>query len=106
MKRKREQNGTIYQARGTWYVRYFEDRVVNGAVKHVRIATQIAPVETRAKRPPKSIEEQAQAIVRAANVSNATPDRVLTVRDFVERVYFPHIAQYKRPSTLSSPWWN
>lgn len=71
-----ERNGTIYQARGNWYVRYFEDRVVNGAVQHVRIATQIAPVASRGKRPPKSIEEQAQAIVRAANVTNATPDRV------------------------------
>jgi len=100
VKRKREQNGTIYKARGNWYVRYFEDRVVNGAVEHVRIATQIEPVTTRGKRPPKSIEDQAQAIVRAANVTNATPDRVLTIRDFVERVYFPHIAQHKRPSTL------
>jgi hypothetical protein len=24
----------------------------------------------------------------------------LTIRDFVERVYFPHTAHYKRPSTL------
>src|ERR1035441_5895997 len=39
-------------------------------------------------------------VARAANVTNATPDRVLTIRDFVERVYFPHTAHYKRPSTL------
>ena len=100
MRRKRQQTGSIFQARGTWYVRYFEDRVVNGVVKHVRIATQIAPVTTRGKRPPKAIEDQALALVGATNVTNATPDRVLTLGDFVEQVYFPHIAQYKRPSTL------
>jgi hypothetical protein len=43
VKRKRQQTGAIYQARGTWYVRYFEDRFVDGAVKHVRVAKQIAP---------------------------------------------------------------
>ena len=32
MRRKRQQTGTIFQARGTWYVRYFEDRVVKGEV--------------------------------------------------------------------------
>jgi len=49
--------GSTPKARGNWYVRYFEDRVVNGAVQHVRIATQIEPVTTRGKRPPKSIED-------------------------------------------------
>ena len=39
-------------------------------------------------------------VVRAANVTNATPDRVLTGKDFVERVYFLHTAEHKRPSTL------
>ncbi len=33
-------------------------------------------------------------------MTNANPDRVLTIGEFVKRVYFPHIAQYKRPSTL------
>ncbi len=36
----------------------------------------------------------------AADSTNATPDRVLTISDFVESVYFPHIRQHKRPSTL------
>lgn len=100
MKRRRQQAGTIYQARAIWYVRYFEDRVIGGTVKHVRIAKQLGPVTTRGKRPPKAIEEEAKAIVTAAETTNAAPDRVLTISDFVEKVYFPHIKQHKRPSTL------
>jgi integrase len=100
VRRKRQQTGYIFQARGNWYVRYFEDRVVDRQVRHDRIAKQIGPVTTRGKRPPSSIEDEAKKIVSAATVTNANPERVLTIGDFVERVYFPHIEQYKRPSTL------
>ncbi len=100
MKRKREQNGTVFQARGMWYVKYFEDRVERGEVKHVRVAKQIGAVTTRGKRPPHQIEDAAKAIVAAVSITNAVPDRVLTIGDFVGRVYFPHVEQHKRPSTL------
>lgn len=100
MRRKRQQTGYIFQARGNWYVRYFEDRVADGKLRHDRIAKQIGPVTTRGKRPPRNIEDEAREIVAAAAVTNANPERVLTIGDFVKRVYFPHIEQYKRPSTL------
>jgi hypothetical protein len=100
VRRKRQQTGYIFQARGSWYVRYFEDRVVDGQLRHDRIAKQIGPVTTRGKRPPRQIEDEARQIVSAANVTNTNPERVLTIGEFVERVYFPHIDQHKRPSTL------
>jgi integrase len=56
-------------------------------------------VTTRGKHPPFTIEEQAKAIVEDANVTNKAPERVLTVTDFVERVYFPHMEKFKRAST-------
>jgi integrase len=83
-----------------WYVRYFEDRVENGEIKHVRVAKPLGEVKTRGKHPPRQIEDEAKAIVAAASVTNAAPERVLTVGDFVERVYFPHIEEHRRPSTL------
>jgi integrase len=100
VKRKRQQAGYVFKARGQWYVRYFEDRVVDGTIRHDRVAKQIGEVTTRGKRPPQTIEEAARNIVAAATVTNANPERVVTLADFVERVYFPHIEQYKRPSTL------
>ena len=100
MRRKRQQNGNVFQARGNWYVRYFEDRVIDGQLRHDRIARQIGPVTTRGKRPPREIENEAREIVAAATATNTNPERVLTIGEFVEHVYFPHIKQYKRPSTL------
>lgn len=100
MKRKRQQTGYIFKARGHWYVRYFEDRTVNGELRHDRVAKQIGEVTTRGKRPPQKIENEAREIVAAATVTNATPGRVVTLGEFVDRVYFPHIQQHKRPSTL------
>ena len=100
MRRKRQQNGYIFKARGNWYVRYFEDRTVNGELRHDRVAKQIGEVTTRGKRPPQKIEDAAREIVAAATVTNANPGRVVTLGEFVDRVYFPHIQQHKRPSTL------
>jgi len=100
LKRKRQQAGYIFKARGHWYVRYFEDRVVDGTLRHDRVAKQVGEVTTRGKRPPRKIEDAAREIVAAATVTNANPERVVTMADFAERIYFPHIEQYKRPSTL------
>lgn len=100
MKRKRKQTGYIFQARGSWYVRYFEDRMKDGQLRHDRVAKQIGPVTTRGKRPQQHVLDEAQRIVSEAKVTNAAPERVLTLGEFVDRVYFPHIKQYKRPSTL------
>jgi chorismate mutase len=44
-------------------VRYFEDRVEGGVIKHARVAKQIGEVKTRGKRPPKEIEDEARDIV-------------------------------------------
>lgn len=100
MKRQRQQNGYIFKARGHWYVRYFEDRTVNGELRHDRVAKQIGEVTSRGKRPPQKIEDAAREMVAAATVTNANPGRVVTLGEFVDRVYFPHIQQHKRPSTL------
>ena len=74
MKRKRQQSGYIFKARGHWYVRYFEDRMVDGELRHDRIAKQIGEVTTRRKRPPRKIEDEARDIVAAASVTNAASE--------------------------------
>ena len=71
-----------------------------GQLRHDRIAKQIGPVTTRGKHAPQNILDEAQRIVSQARVTNATPERVLTLGEFVNKVYFPHVEQYKRPSTL------
>jgi integrase len=100
MKRKREQSGQVFQRHGSWYVRFYESRVINGEVKRVRVCKQLAEVATRGKNPPAAITEQAKQLVSTVNRRQYRPENVVKLGDFAERVYFPRIEQHMRPSTL------
>src|SRR5262249_32191863 len=105
LKRKRHQEGYIFKARGIWYVRYFDTRVINGEVKRVRIAKQIAKVResldgilttiTKAKA-----RELAGPALAKINQPDKTPQTAVSLIDFVERLYLPRMEQQKRPSTV------
>ncbi len=105
MKRKRQQDGHIFKARGIWYVRYFDTRVIDGEVKRVRIAKQIAKVReeingvqttiTKAKA-----RELAKPTLIKVNQSDRTPQTAVSLVDFVERIYLPRMEEQKRPSTV------
>lgn len=104
MKRKRQQDGYIFKARGIWYIRYFDTRVVDGEVKRVRIAKRIATARekingvlttiTKAKA-----RELAKPTLAKLNQSDRAPETAVPLVDFVDRIYLPRMEQQKRPST-------
>lgn len=104
-RRKRQQDGHIFKARGIWYVRYFDTRVIDGEVKRVRLAKQIAKVRekingvlttiTKAKA-----RELAKPTLIKVNQPDRTPETAVSLIDFVERIYLPRMEQQKRPSTV------
>jgi integrase len=102
MRRKREQSGQVFQSHGAWFVRFYESRVIDGEVKRVRVAKQLAVVTTRGKVPPQAITELAEDLVAQANRPQCAPANVVKLGDFVERVYFPRVEQHLRPSTLKT----
>lgn len=105
MRRKRQQDGYIFKARGIWYVRYFDTRVINGEVRRVRIAKPIAKARdtidgvlrtiTKAKA-----RELAGPTLAKINQPDKTPETAVSLIDFVERLYIPRMEQQKRPSTV------
>jgi integrase len=105
VRRKRQQDGYIFKARGIWYVRYFDTRVIDGEVNRVRIAKQIAKVRdtidgvlttvTKVKA-----RELAGPILSKINRPDRTPETAVSLIDFVERLYLPRMEQQKRPSTV------
>ena len=99
MKRKREQTGQIFQRHGSWYVRFYESRVIDGEVKRVRVAKRLGAVTTRGKKAPATIEREAEVALVDVNRPTYSPDKVVTLGDFVEGVYFPRIESHLRPST-------
>jgi len=97
--RNRKQNGQIIRIGDRWYVRYWEHRTIGGNVERKRVTHQLGPVTTRGKRKPADIVKEAERHMATVNSGTIPAERIVTVGDFVERVYLPWIGGHKRPST-------
>jgi integrase len=64
-----------------------------------RVTHALGTVTTRGKRPPADIKTEAERHMTAVNSGTVPAERIVTVGDFVSRVYLPWIEQHKRPST-------
>ena len=95
----RKQCGQIIRIGNRWYVRYWERRNVAGTVERKRVTHSVGEVTTRGKRPPADIRSEAERHMATVNSGTVTADRIVTIGDFVDRVYLPRIEEHKRPST-------
>jgi len=98
LRRKRQQDGHIFKARGVWYVRYFDTRVIDGEVKRVRIAKQIAQVREKINGVVTTItkakaRDLAKPTITKVNQPDRTPETAVSLVDFVERTYLPRMEQ-------------
>lgn len=59
----------------------------------------LGPATTRGKRPPADIVREAEKHMAEVNTGVFAAERIVTVGDFVDRVYLPWIDEHKRPST-------
>jgi integrase len=98
--RSRKQNGHIVRIGDRWYVRYWERRNIGGTIERKRLTHQLGPVTTRGKRPPADIQAEAERHMATINCGTISADRIVTISDFVERVYLPWVEMHKRPSTV------
>jgi len=96
MIRKREQQGTIYRKGDMWYLRYSDDRVINGEVQRKRLARQLGSVEDMTK---KRAREVADDFLTNINGATLAPETAVKFADFVDSVYLPRLKQDVRPST-------
>src|SRR5260370_816777 len=97
--RNRKQQGQIIRIGDRWYVRYWERRNIGGTVERKRVTHSIGEVMTRGKRPPADIKTEAERHMATVNSGTVPAERIVTIGDFVERVYLPWTAEHKRPST-------
>jgi integrase len=97
--RNRKQNGSIVRIGDRWYVRYWERRNIGGIVERKRVTHQSGLVVTRGKRVPADTIVEAERHMATVNSGSVPAERIVTVGDFVERVYLPWIEEHKRPST-------
>jgi integrase len=97
--RNSKQRGRIVRIGSRWYVRYWERRNIAGTVERKRVSHQLGPVTTRGKKPPADVLTEAARYMSTINSASIPAERIVTVGDFVENIYLPWIAKYKRPST-------
>ena len=97
--RNRKQAGQVLRIGDRWYVRYWERRNIGGTIKRKRVTHPLGQVTTRGKRPPADIVKEAERHMATINSGTIPEDRIVTICDFVERVYLPWIDLHKRPST-------
>lgn len=97
--RNRKQKGTIIRIGERWYVRYWERRNTGGRIESKRVTHPLGPVTTRGKHAPADIKNDAEQHMATVNSGAIPADRIVTIGDFVERVYLPSVQQHKRPST-------
>ena len=65
-----------------------------------RLTHELGPITTRGKRPPANIEDEAAGFMITVNNCSIAPEHIVTIAEFIESIYLPWVAQYKRPSTL------
>jgi integrase len=99
--RNRKQNGQVVRIGDRWFVRYWERRNVAGNMQRKRVSHVLGPVGTTGKRPPADVIAEADRyMATTVNRGAMVAERIVTIGDFVERVYLRWVEQYKRRSTL------
>lgn len=98
MKRRREQQGTVYAKSGMWYVRYSDFRVTDGQLERKRLSKQLGAIDEMTK---KQARAEARNFLAKVNTSLLPPENAVTFTSFVESVYLPRVELRTRPSTYS-----
>lgn len=100
MKRtRRHQKGYVFKKGSAWYLRYY-DLIVGsaGEPEHKQKCRKLADAvgHTRTKQ---AARELAEEFLRSLNDGTATPESSMTLLDYVEGFYLPHVEEQKRLST-------
>src|SRR5450755_1093359 len=99
----KKQRGHIFRSGNSWFLRYRDTFVEGGQLVRKQVCRKIASVEpehVRLRNPPASVLEMAEETIRPINTGGLQPHKNVTLRDFVERVYFVNMQGQKRESTL------
>src|SRR5215472_15793547 len=98
MQRERKQSGYLYRHAGFWVLRYRVRVMEDGKLKTVQRAKQLAPIDAQ-HRTKASVKPLAEAVLKPLNEHVYSPETTVTIGQFVDGVYLPHVKRQKRVST-------
>ena len=96
MKRTRHQSGYVFHQGGFWYVRYY-DNVMNaeGEIERQQKCRKLVAYGSQ-YRTQRDVRSLADELLKPINDGTHTPESTMTVADFIEKHYLPHVEQQKR----------
>ena len=95
------QRGQVFRRNGSWYVRYYQNEIENGAPVRRRVCARLARYcdDYRSK---KDVLPLVDELLFPVNSGAAQPESSLTLAEFFEKRYRPAREKKLRPSTLNS----
>lgn len=97
---RRHQRGYVFLKGGSWYLRYRETQVQNdGTVALVQRCRKLAD-NKGAYRSKKAVRTLADEFLAPHNNGKITAESSMSVVDFWEKKYLPHVTDQKSPSTV------
>jgi integrase len=103
MNRRAQQAGYLYQKGNAWHVRWRELVLSGGEVRKVNRSQKLASIADYPRR--SEVLELFQSFMARLNKVGFSAEATVSLVDFVERVYLPHVTKQLKPSTVSSYLW-
>lgn len=94
-----QQRGQIFKSHGAWFVRYYNEEIVDGQRVRRRVTKRLAAVSSEFSRA-RDCWTLAAEHTDPVNRGRATPEGSLTLDDFVDRYFLPWVKDKRKPSTL------
>jgi len=97
----RKQKGYLYRKGSSWYLRYYDNLVQpHGSIARRQVAKRIAPYpEYRSKDAVKPLVDE---FLYSLNSGRLQPESTMSLEQFWDGLYWPHVQRHKRPSTARS----
>jgi len=95
---RKQKRGYVYRRGGWWILRFRQTYTQGGLLLTKHRAEKLVPVGEHYKTK-RSVETLVEERLKGINHQNRNPETVVTITDFMERIYLPYVDTQKRPST-------
>lgn len=92
------QQGQVFKSHGAWFVRYYENQMVDGQSIRRRVTKRLAAVSPQFSREG-DLHDEVQKVMDPVNRVATTPEGSLLLDDFVDRHFLPWVEAKRKPST-------
>jgi integrase len=93
-----KQGGQVFKSHGAWFVRFYEDQMVDGQPVRRRVTKRLAAVSPEFSREG-DLRDEVKKVIDPVNRVATTAEGSLLLDDFVERYFLPWVESELKPST-------